>query len=97
MAEEDANDVGLDPDWYAFGARLAAGSAALFALISLNRDVPVPQAALRGLLALVAVRVTWWLGWRALRRALQADGVSATPLEEEGLESEPPEPSGVQE
>lgn len=88
MDENSYAELGSDPAWQALGRRLAVGSGALFALLSLLRDTSVQLAALRGAGVLLAVSLVWRLGTLALAHALAADVAQADGADEAAHELE---------
>lgn len=60
----------LDPAWGVLGGRVATGSAAFFALVTLLCDGSVLRAVLHGAGTLVAIGLVWRVGLFALERSL---------------------------
>ena len=81
--DSSGGESGLDPVWRDVGRRLAAGSAAFCALLSLLHDASVPTAALRGGITLVVVSLACRVGFHALHSSLLIESRSQAPSERE--------------
>lgn len=81
--DSSGGDSGLDPAWRDVGRRLAAGSAAFCALLSLLHDASVQTAALRGGLTFLLVGVACRVGVYALNSSLLIEARAKAPAETE--------------